>query len=1757
MAKAKSKKVKARKAKTSKFKILMEKMKMNPRLKKQIRLTFASVFLITAIVVAAIPPGDIEAGSKWEEQQQNNNGDTRGNAVYPSTAILQDVTQFSANNFYKLPRPVSGPNAVPDLSIGSSDYVSPSPAPSPSPTVSPSPSPTVSPSPAKPTAVEIREISGQYRYISQFNYDTIRPNAPAAGSIIITEYLDPHYNRNLDLSSNFLYTEFYTVRQETFDKFYNIEGANELTTSGVKMAPGEKIYKYNYIDYPIPDTVAPGSDLAIIKKFSLGFDDIDRQFRLYKAYDDWYEGGKVGTQPPLPADSLPPLDLSVSDKWRPPAEHTWRPNDRNDIAFRYAFFCYIAENVNILPTEPINGVDVERIQGKGYTLHLVFADNVHGFNNAEPVFAAKGGNPEGTWRNNAYDFLVKRFAQGFVAGIGNEAFAGYSQVETLTLSSAFRFIGDSAFEGNLFLKSINLSNIYYIGNRAFKGCQNLETVNFFYAGSTTTSAVNSIGTEAFAYCSSLASIIFPGTVKSIGDGAFAFNHALKTVDMTRMVSADIGKYAFYDCYNMDTPKMEADDIRRFGIAAFAVANTPQGLTFNEITLPGQIGSRALPTAVLNEITANYFQSKCDDNTDAFLGNYLFEGRANLTKVVFPTMYGTNIPVTIPEGMFVRCAKLLSVEWAGLAAGSPNGSRASFGPLLFLHVESDKFIVFGPEFDSASPARPRRSTWDAFSMYRDTITYKFIRRADNIICYEIGNELENYRMQVTEDGVIVKCEKIDTTKETGKVTINPFVGTIRVKKIGSNSFLEMSDMTELYISNDSIESIDAGVFEGFESLKKVTIGNSVNSIGKDAFKGCKALEEVVFRTPSIGHYGFTIGDAAFQTTGTKLTFYGDLVDRIDKDGKEIGYAPFEYAMRSGGGLFAPGVTDRGHRILYKSLPLHERNPEDVYNLNWNPDLSVILFEGEVLLVDYPILNPYNEVSQKPLYDAYNYHVENIRLPSVITSINALPFFNGNNVNVVSYFGPGTNGLPEWVLQNNTGIFKENKVIVSIRMDGVKTLPNNTFDNCEKLKIVHLGGAITDIGTLPFRGCILLDDIVINDKAGKYDVQNGIIFTVTDPVPSFTEPITKISRDNVKSYRIEQVLPARGNDNTTLGNLKNVVAGRNEPLLLKVNEIATAAFKNCVNLVSVDLSRASADMEKKLTIIPEECFRSCDLTRISLPNSVNQIRSLAFADNKRHLTVRIPTRGALIFSDDIFADTSKDPFGLIQYAVEGYRGSVPDLMTDPSKFIPLPEGYLIEFFDPYSFTPGKPYYSTTVDFGPDSPRPDEEEGVYVAKPGHPHNDFMIPPHPAENPDYENLAPSNLVANGWNDDPFLGTNKSISYYALYKPDEFKSGTTVVRFWNDAEMTSQVGETQFIEVGKSAHDVRGITKPPANQMFVRWDTDAWKAVRESPTPIDVIAIFGPKPNEGTSSPSPSPSPGAVDDGKFTVTVSGGSGSGRYAPGATVTISAYAGTGGRVFDRWTTASTGVGLLDANSAITVFTMPGNNVSLTATYKAGLASSTGSGGAQNNESGPGSGSGSGGPGSGTSTRTNASVEITRPGIPNHELASASVSGSLDNFVIKISDNQAATDAVIAALTRHFGDLSNIVYFPMNIELFDASGLHKITDTTGLNITITMPLPTSQLPYGASNKVASAKGGILEHLSPRFSSIDGVPSVTFSTTHFSPYVIYADLDNLIPGTIDDTPKTGDGIHPKWLFVIGLVSMSMILFLKREKMPKLKTT
>ena len=109
----------------------------------------------------------------------------------------------------------------------------------------------------------------------------------------------------------------------------------------------------------------------------------------------------------------------------------------------------------------------------------------------------------------------------------------------------------------------------------------------------------------------------------------------------------------------------------------------------------------------------------------------------------------------------------------------------------------------------------------------------------------------------------------------------------------------------------------------------------------------------------------------------------------------------------------------------------------------------------------------------------------------------------------------------------------------------------------------------------------------------------------------------------------------------------------------------------------------------------------------------------------------------------------------------------------------------------------------------------------------------------------------------------------------------------------------------------------------------------------------------------------------KCQVTVTGGSGSGSYAPGETVTIKANTPASGYAFNGWT--ATGVILADASASTTTFVMPGHDVSITANWK-----NTGSSGGSTGGGGSSGGSSSGG---GSSAVSGAKYDVEAPNTAN--------------------------------------------------------------------------------------------------------------------------------------------------------------------------------
>lgn len=1279
--------------------------------------------------------------------------------------------------------------------------------------------------------------------------------------------------------------------------------------------------------------------------------------------------------------------------------------------------------------------------------------------------------PTKDYSNQFYVPLNKEIPIGYIA---DRAFEN-ATFEKLTIpQGVIQIIGNEAFVGSSIKNVSAWSGV--IGNRAFKGCTNLESI---------TLNTRQIGTECFYGCNSLTSIIFPADVEEIGKGAFANCGRLATVDMSGITrGVKLLDYCFFNCPRLERVSF-GDATVSIGEAAFALTLPEQSTLWTEVVFP--------PSA-------------------SELGNYVLYGRSSLKKVVMPAGFGGSEVVgssdknTLKDGFFGMCTGLESVEFP------KNGcSYVTFGPNAFLDVESRDFYIRGPKTmrgGRTQPAQPRKDAWEAgiTYVYEDT-------DGDH---YEVSDREKGYRYAVDSKGVLTDCTLLEGTPFAGEVTIPAKVGTIDVTGIGSNCFSEEieKDLEVLKMEDGSrIASIAPSAFEGYPKLETVYICNSINEIGTSAFANCKNLENVIFSTPSGGYQNFKIGANAFSTGGDTLTFYGDIVR---------GYAPFDWAMSADNYM----NRDKKMRVCYRSGTLE------------HPNLTVLYDNatGAVTLVDYPHYdgldwtndpdNPngtireryerrlsgnYTDESQVAL-DELEYeclmNVLNIVIPAGIDSIDVKKFLgnsteNGNNAQTYivtspyyteedadgnrkpmrnpyyetyryqglfnGYYGGIEEGKDDdgWTIEyefagSDRNEYEQNPKgndrILTVTMNTVTYLPDRAFESCENLQSVALGNGMEDIGTAPFTGCRNLTSVGGNSN---YPCENGIIYETNDT-----------------GLTIVECLPARGE---FVGSPS--FPDRDDRNVSQVTQIKEGAFENCASITIADFSTAT-----KLTQIPRSCFKGAEsLYEVRLPESVDDIREEAFATGNKTLSVRIPA-----IEVDI-ADNAFDHVGTI--TLHSYEDSAVENYVDRKgsrfHFEPIGRKYSVQFVDyngdplPYVDKDGTKIYVQYIEHGYAAKAPEDPTG----------------------------GPAGYVFDRWNRD-FTEVTSDLVVTALYK-------------WG---------------YPNTSPGVLPNTSPGANNPGNNNGTP-------TPTPNGTPAPGSGTPGAGTPGAG---TPGAGTPGasngnqnsnqRYKLTVQNGSGSGTYTAGTTVVITADAPPSGQRFDRWTSIANDFNITSATSSITTITMPSHDMTIVANYTSGSGSSNGNNGNSTNISSNTNGNGNSG---GTT------VDITKPGISDTDVASATVEGSTDNYVVKITDTAEARAAVEAALINEYGTLDNLRYFAMDISLYDSTGTVKITDTSNLAVNITMPIPDELRLYAGNNQVAGVvNGNVLDKLSPRFTTINGIPCISFTATHFSPYTVYVDTTNLSAGVSDSTPKTGDMIHPKWFLAVALACISFILLLKKDK-------
>ena len=170
--------------------------------------------------------------------------------------------------------------------------------------------------------------------------------------------------------------------------------------------------------------------------------------------------------------------------------------------------------------------------------------NDHFFAYLSPCYTGDYAIPEGikTIGNGAFENarnMTSVTIPNSVTTIGKGAFV-HCCIDTIVLPDSVRYIDAQTFMGCPYLKTIFFPRyLDSIGTEAFAYCDGLQYV-------TIQEGVQSISKEAFYGCGRLQSVTFPHTLKTIGKEAFAWCRMLETIRFQEGIE-QIGEEAFEDC----------------------------------------------------------------------------------------------------------------------------------------------------------------------------------------------------------------------------------------------------------------------------------------------------------------------------------------------------------------------------------------------------------------------------------------------------------------------------------------------------------------------------------------------------------------------------------------------------------------------------------------------------------------------------------------------------------------------------------------------------------------------------------------------------------------------------------------------------------------------------------------------------------------------------------------------------------------------------------------------------------------------------------------------------------------------------------------------------------------------------------------------------------------------------------------------------------------------------------------------------------
>lgn len=167
------------------------------------------------------------------------------------------------------------------------------------------------------------------------------------------------------------------------------------------------------------------------------------------------------------------------------------------------------------------------------------------------------------------------------------------------------------------------------------------------------------------------------------------------------------------------------------------------------------------------------------------------------------------------------------------------------------------------------------------------------------------------------------------------------------------------------------------------------------------------------------------------------------------------------------------------------------------------------------------------------------------------------------------------------------------------------------------------------------------------------------------------------------------------------------------------------------------------------------------------------------------------------------------------------------------------------------------------------------------------------------------------------------------------------------------------------------------------------------------------------------------------------------------------------------------------------------------------------------------------------------------LPENGKYAASLEGNNGKYYVKITDNEDAFSTLNHSYKAVYNERMATGTVVVDIAMIDMETGIPISKMGSCKLSVELTLPDTF--KGENIRIVTLdRNGQLENILYKYNSTD---SIVLETTHLSPFAIYA-VGNQSHGTMDNSPDTGDHIHPKWFAVVGLIGLAGVIFFSKPR-------